>query len=120
MNSLSSFVQSLYGYGRTSTLGGLWGSRGLGGYGNTYSAGRLSGFQATARTNNPFNPTCPWPLINGMIQQKAGYVQQMQSAIPGPEGVGPTGGNDFGYAGGPFPGARSMNMGLMGRNFMKK
>ena len=80
LSSLSSIVSTLYGYGyNNGQLPVQYG---------TYGGGGLSynsnvGFQSPA-TNNPFNPTCPWPLINQMIGLIQDYVSQMQAAQGGP------------------------------------
>ena len=71
-------LSSLYGYGQPFD-GGLSSGIMLNSV-SSYSAGGLSGYQSAAGTNNPFDPTCPWPLINQMIQQIAQYVDQMQRA----------------------------------------
>ena len=75
----------------------------------------FSAFQATTAGINPYNPVCPWPLINQMIEQIATYVNQMQTAQ-----AGGTTANAFGTYGtfGTSPlAARAgmMGMGLMGR-----
>ena len=88
---LSSIVSTLYGYGQDySALSGaaLYGGSS---YGQSFSPlSAAQGFQRTSpipgsvyNANNPYNPTCPWPLINGMIAQIQTYVNQLQSAQTG-------------------------------------
>ena len=80
-----------------------------------FGSAPMIGFQATTTTGttattNPFNPTCPWVLINGMIQQIVQYVNQMQSA----QGGGPTATNlvrNSAFAASPF--ARGPAVGRM-------
>ena len=134
--SLSQIVSTLHGYGQTSSWGSAWGgltrgpsgytamSGGLGypGYASPMSSG-FSGFQAGAGTANAFNPSCPWPLINGMIAQIQQYVNQMQAveaggtpaqAVPYAARGGMMSGSPYGMMGG------SGLMGGFGMRPMKK
>ena len=76
----------------------------------------MTGYQSTAGTTNPYNPTCPWPLINQMIQQIAQYVDQMQRS----QGVvAPAGGaNAFAY--GPYGGGMMNSGGAMRYPYRRK
>ena len=63
----------------------------------------MTGYQTAAGTTNPYNPTCPWPLINGMIAQIQQYVNQLQTAQTGsPNALAFAGG----YSGTPFAAGR--------------
>ena len=93
---LSSIVQKLYGFGRDpynppeyNPYGGFAGNNLYGAF-SGLSSGR--GFQTTTSLAGNYNPTCPWPLINGLISQIQQYVNQLQSATTG------TGTNPY-----PFP-----------------
>lgn len=93
LSRLSSIVSTLFGYGQDySALSGaaLYG-------GSSYSPmSAAQGFQTTPLRGNPYNPTCPWPLINGMIAQIQTYVNQLQSAQTGPVSAS----NPFPFIGG--------------------
>ena len=65
-----------------------------------YSA---TAFQTTDAGANRYNPVCPWPLIKGMVQQIATYVNQMEAAQGGVTTPGSA-----------FPGGRVPFTGMMG------
>ena len=113
--SLSSIVQTLYGYGQPLP-DYSWAGYGAQNFNPAFGyAGYASGRQTTTPTtpNNPFNPACPWNLINGMIQQIAQYVDQMQRSSPVTNTVTPNAQAFAGNTGGPFGmmgGLRGMTM----------
>ena len=104
---LSSIVSTLYGYGQDySAYGGAGGLYAGSSYGQRYSPmSAAQGFQTTPLTGNPYNPTCPWPLINGMIAQIQTYVNQLQSAQRGSVSAS----NPF-----PFTGVSPLSSGVPG------
>ena len=104
---LSSIVSTLYGYGQDySAYGGAGGLYAGSSYGQRYSPmSAAQGFQTTPLTGNPYNPTCPWPLINGMIAQIQTYVNQLQSAQTGSVSAS----NPF-----PFTGVSPLSSGVPG------
>ena len=87
LNQLSMIVSTLYGYGTdySSLYQGVPAGNpyGAGAFAQGYSALSGRGYQTSPVTGNPFNPVCPWPLINGMISQIQTYVNQLQSAQTG-------------------------------------
>lgn len=91
LSSLSSVLSTLYEYGSDPRIPD---ALCYGGSCGTYSdaASPLSGFQATGAGFNPYNPVCPWPLINEMLSQIQQYINQMQAAQGGGGGLGMAGG----------------------------
>ena len=92
--SLSSIIQSLYGYGYRQTPSYTLNVKMTDPWGRTfpsvhnsyssfgYSGGRppFSGFLTVPTgPTNQFNPTCPWNLIQEMIAQIQEYVKQVQA-----------------------------------------
>ena len=83
LSQLSNIVETLYGYGQDYS--------GINLYGNMFggSAQGFSGLSSaalayqTSPMSGSYNPTCPWPLINGLLSQIQQYVSQMQSASTG-------------------------------------